>query len=199
LHSGFKTLDDKSWDELFRHSRLRKLENVEVRIPSPEDHLRILCFHFLREGAWRPLWLCDIALGLETRASDFDWDRFFGRQNRHRKWFACALALAHQLLGANMEGVPDKIREERLPSCLLPTVLKEWEVRSMSKRHTTPTSTAWRNPHQALKLNYFRSHWPNAIEATVGVNGPFNEMPRLPFQVGNCALRAFNFLVGFPD
>jgi hypothetical protein len=39
--------------------------------------------------------------------------------------------------------------------------------------------------------------WPNSIEATVGVNGPFNEMPRLPFQVGNCAVRAFNFLVRF--
>jgi hypothetical protein len=55
LHRGFKTLDDRSWDELFAHSRLLKLENFEVRVLSPEDHLRVLCFHFLREGAWRAL------------------------------------------------------------------------------------------------------------------------------------------------
>ena len=197
LHRGFKTLDQKSWNELFSHSQLLKLENVEVRVPSSEDHLRVLCFHFLREGAWRALWLCDIAAGLETRPADFDWDRFSGGLDRRRKWFACTLALAHQLLEADMEGVPDTIRAERLPSWLLPAVLKEWQVRSMSKRHNTPTSSAWRNPHQALKLNYFRSHWPNSIEATVGMNGPFNEMPRLPFQVGNCVVRAFNFLLRF--
>ena len=92
-----------------------------------------------------------------------------------------------------MDGVPEAIRNALLPSWLLPSVLKAWEVRSMSKRHTTPTSTAWRNPHQALKLDYLKSHWPNPIEATIGVNGPFNEIPRLPFQLGNCALRAIEF------
>lgn len=193
LHRGFNTLDDRSWDELFAHSRLLKLENVEVRVPSSEDHLRILCFHFLREGAWRALWLCDIAVEIETRPGDFDWERFSGQSGRRRRWFACAIALADQLLGADMDGVPDEIRAEQLPSWLLPAVLKAWEERSMSKRHNTPTNTAWRNPHQALKLGYFRSHWPNSIEATVGVNGPFNEMPRLPFQLGNCVLRTIEF------
>jgi hypothetical protein len=193
LHRGFKTLDDKSWDELFARSRLLKLGNIEVRVLSPEDHLRVLCFHFLREGAWRPLWLCDLAVGLETRPADFDWRLFSDSNNRRQKWFACAIALAHQLLGANMEGVREAIRKERLPSWLLPSVLKAWEVRSMSKRHKTPTSTAWRNPTQALKLEYLRSHWPNPIEATIGVNGPFNEMSRLPFQLGNCVLRTIEF------
>lgn len=195
LHRGFKTLDDKSWDELWSHSHLVKLGDVDVRVLCPEDHLRVLFFHFLREGAWRPLWLCDIAAAIETRPADFDWNRFSNSNDRRQKWFACAIALSHQLLGANMDGVPEAIRNARLPSWLVPSVLKAWEVRLMSKRHTTPTSTAWRNPHQAFELDYLRSHWPNPIEATIGVNGPFNEMPRLPFQVGNCAARAFNFFV----
>jgi hypothetical protein len=198
LHRGFKTLDDKSWDELWSRSYLVKLGDLEVRVLCPEDHLRVLCFHFLREGAWRPLWLCDIAVGLEMRPADFDWGLFSGSNDRRQKWFACAITLAHQLLGANMDGVPEAIRNASLPSWLLPSVLKAWEVRAMSKRHRTPTSTAWRNPNQAFRLEYLRSHWPNPIEATIGVNGPFNEMPRLPFQVGNCAVRAFNFLVRLP-
>src|SRR6266853_1796751 len=100
LHRGFKTLDHKSWDELYSRSKLMKLGDVEVRVLSPEDHLRVLCFHFLREGAWRPLWLCDIAVALETRPPDFDWDVFSGKENRRRKWFACVIALVDLLLGA---------------------------------------------------------------------------------------------------
>jgi hypothetical protein len=194
LHRGFKTLDHKSWDELYSRSHLRKLGKVEVRVLCPEDHLRVLCFHFLREGAWRPLWLCDIAVSIETRAADFDWDLFTGKQDRRRKWFASAISLAEQLLGASMDGVPDTIQDVRIPSWFLPSVLKEWDVRSMSRRHTTPMSSAWRSPIQTLSFKSLRSHWPNPIEATIGVNGPFNEVSRLPFQLGNCALRTIEFL-----
>jgi hypothetical protein len=35
--------------------------------------------------------------------------------------------------------------------------------------------------------------WPNPVEATVGVGGPFNGVPRLPFQVADCVLRAAQF------
>src|SRR6266404_2504311 len=110
LHRSFKTLDHKSWDELYSRSRLVKLGEVAVRVLCPEDHLRVLCFHFLREGAWRPLWLCDIAVTLETRPPDFDWDLFSDHENRRRKWFACAIALVDLLLGASMDGVPETLR-----------------------------------------------------------------------------------------
>jgi len=193
LHLGFKTLDHKSWDELYSRSQLLKLGEVEVRVLCPEDHLRVLCFHFLREGAWRPLWLCDIAVAVEMRPPDFDWDLFTDKQDRRRKWFACSLALAGKLLGASMDGVPETLHAQQLPSWFLPSVLREWEVRSMSHRHTAPMSAAWRAPAQTLKLKSLSSHWPNSIEATIGVSGPFNEMPRLPFQIGNCAVRTIEF------
>jgi hypothetical protein len=194
LHRGFKTLDNHPWGELYARSRLEHLGAVEVRVLGPEDHLRVLCFHFLREGAWRPLWLCDVAVALETRPPDFDWALFIGGEDRRRKWFACVIALAGQLLGASMDGIPPDLRTSRMPSWLLPSVLREWRVRSMSRRHTTPMSATWRTPLHALKAESLRAHWPNPIEATVGVNGPFNEIPRLPFQLGNCAVRTIEFL-----
>jgi hypothetical protein len=193
LHRSFKTLDHKSWDELYSRSRLVRLGDVAVRVLCPEDHLRVLCFHFLREGAWRPLWLCDIAVALETRPPDFDWDRFSDQEDRRRKWFACAIDLVDLLLGASMDGVPETLRAKRLPSWFLPSVLKEWEVRSMVHRHATPMGALWGAPAQALKFKSLSSHWPNPIEATIGVSGPFNEMPRLPFQLGNCAVRTVKF------
>lgn len=194
LHQGFKTLDERSWAELRSRSLLATCVDVELRVLSPEDHLRVLCFHFLREGAWRPLWLCDIALAIETRGADFDWELFSGRNDRRRKWFACAIALADQLLGASMAGVPEELRAVRLPNWVLPSVLKEWVAQSMSHRHTTPMSGVWRTPAQTLKWQSLRSHWPNPIEATIGMNCSFNEMPRLPVQIGNCAVRTIRLL-----
>jgi hypothetical protein len=192
LHRGFKTLCDYSWEDLYSRSQLLRLDDVEIRVLCPEDHLRILCFHFLREGAWRPLWLCDIAIALETRPSDFDWDLFLGRNERRRRWFACAIITAHQLLDANIEGVPKLVHENKMPSWFLGTVLKEWEVRSMQHRHAAPMGLARRAPR--LTLRNLRHHWPNPIEATVSMNGSFNERPRLPFQLGNCARRTIDFL-----
>src|SRR5712691_6915261 len=199
LHRGFAKLDTRSWDELYARSQALKIDDVEVRVLGPEDHLRALCFHFLREGAWRALWLCDIAIAVESRPADFDWDLFMGRDAKRREWFACSIALAHRLLEADLDGVPEAIAGKHLPGWLVPAVLKAWEVRAMLHRHSTPMMNLWRNPAYALRPTNLRTHWPNAIEGTIGVSGPFNEMPRLPFQLGNCAVRALDFLRHLPS
>jgi hypothetical protein len=36
------------------------------------------------------------------------------------------------------------------------------------------------------------------IEATIGVRGRFTEVPRLPFQIGNCLVRAAKFMARLP-
>ncbi len=198
LHRGFAKLDTRSWDELHAHSQVLKINDVEVRVLGPEDHLRALCFHFLREGAWRALWLCDIAVAVEGRPANFDWDLFLGRDAKRREWFACSIVLAHRLLDADLDGVPDAIAGKRSPGWLAPAVLKAWEVRAMLHRHSTPMKNVWRHPAYALRPRNLRTHWPNAIEGTIGVNGPFNEMPRLPFQLGNCVVRALDYLRHLP-
>src|SRR5438132_7738023 len=97
LHRGFGRLDRHSWDELKTRSLRLSINGADVRMLCPEDHLRILCFHFLREGAWRPLWLCDIAVALESRARDFDWELCLGKDRKRWRWFACVIALTHLL------------------------------------------------------------------------------------------------------
>jgi hypothetical protein len=198
LHRGFAKLDTRSWDELYPRSQMLKIGDVGVRVLGPEDHLRAVCFHFLREGAWRALWLCDIAIAVESRPADFDWELLMGRDAKRREWFACSIALARRLLEADLHGVPEAIAGKRLPGWLVPAVLKAWEVRAMLRRHSTPMTNLWRHPAYALRPRNLRTHWPNAIEGTIGVNGPFNEMPRLPFQLGNCAVRALDYLRHLP-
>jgi len=193
LHSGSASLDYLSFEEVYARSRLVEMGDVSVRVASDEDHLRILCLHLLRHGAWRPLWLCDIAAALESRAADFDWGRCLAAEGRRPDLVVCAIGLAHQLLGAKADDTPLAGRAGRLPRWLLPTVLKQW---SAHYKFRNPVGSYLRQPSGLLKE--LRRHWPNPIEATANLNGPFNELPRFPFQLGDALLRSANFLKQIP-
>jgi hypothetical protein len=47
--------------------------------------------------------------------------------------------------------------------------------------------------HPAAFLRGLLLRWPNPVEASVGVGAPFNRLPRLPFQIGDCLLRTAQF------
>jgi hypothetical protein len=189
LHKGFGKFYDRRTNDIFAHSRLVKLDDMDIRVLSPEDDLRFLCLHLLRHGAVQPLWLCDIALLLETRSNEFDWDRCLSGSRRDADWVACAIGLAHQLLGVEVEGTPVACRAQNLPTWLLPAVLQSWGM----PLQTLPQIMALLRQPASLLRNLpqeMRRHWPNAIEATMTLKGPFNQLPRLPFQVGHVISRS---------
>lgn len=192
LHKGFSRLGNTSWKELFTRTRNVPFRETSVRVLSEEDHLRLLCFHFLREGAWRPLWLCDVAVAVETRHEHFDWQKCLGESEKEREWVALTIALARELLGAKTEAAPPEASQQAMPKWVVPSVLKEWRTRSMQQRHRAPLSSAWRHPMRSLRT--LRHHWPTPVEATIDLNGPFNEFPRLPLQLGNCVARTARFI-----
>lgn len=200
LHRGFAGLDKRGWDELYAHSFLVRLGGVDVRVLSAEDHLRILCLHLLRHGAWRPLWLCDIAVALELRSPAFNWDHCLGGNRQRGDWVACVIGLAHQLFGVSVEDTPVAKRAQRLPRWLLPEVLEQWGAPyptcQTPMKYQSAMATYLRHP--AGVLRDLRNRWPNPIEATISVSGPFNGLPRLPFQLGGCFLRAATFLARLP-
>jgi len=196
LHDQFDSSDALSIGELFERSQLVSLADGKVRVPSEEDHLRILCLHFLRHGAWRPLWLCDIAVAVETRAPDFDWDICLGKDSRRADWIACSIGLAQRLLGAEIHDTPVADRAKTLPAWLISNVLKQWETPYSTSQapvtHAAPMSKYLRDPRGLLAD--LRRRWPNPIEATVYTGGPFNNLPRWPFQFGECVGRTAKFL-----
>ncbi len=196
LHRGAAELDDRGFDDLYARSRLAGLGDAEVRIFGPEDHLRLLCLHMFRHGAWRPLWLVDVAVALESRPADFDWDYFLSGDQRRSDWTACAIGLAHQLLGAEVSGTPIVERARNLPRWLVPAVLGQWGRGQVPHGTRRPMSSYLRDP--AGVLDALRVRWPNAIEATVGVHGAFNDLPRLPFQLGECLRRTGGFVAQLP-
>lgn len=83
LHAGYAKVYDRTWAELLVRSQEVDLDGTAVRLLCDEDHLRLLCLHMLAHGAWRPLWLCDIAVAIESRPNGFDWERFRWGKNRY--------------------------------------------------------------------------------------------------------------------
>jgi hypothetical protein len=189
LHFGFGKFYDRRTDAIFARSRLVKLDDIEVRVLCDEDNLRYLCMHLLRHGAVRPLWLCDIAVALESWTNEFDWDRCLAGSRREADWVACAIGLASLLLGVDIEGTPIAHQAMRLPSWLVKAVLRDWGTPVRSPRQLyamlrQPLRLLAELPEELL------SHWPNPIEATMTLRGPLNWVPRLPFQIGHVVSRS---------
>lgn len=191
LHRGVAELRDRSFDELHAHSEVVRVGNADVRVFGAEDHLRLLSLHMLREGVLRPLWLCDIAVALNSLPLNFDWNYFLSGNERRTDWVICAIGLAHHILGADVDGLPVADRARRLPSWMVPVVLQQWGTGRITNGRRRPMAGYLRHP--AGLVDAIRLRWPNPIEATVNVNGPLNEWPRLPFQLYDCMLRTTGF------
>ena len=198
LHSGLLELKDRSIDELFSRSDVVSLREIQIRVLSLEDTLALLTIHLLKHGAWRPLWLCDIAAIVESLPNGFDWKICLGSDRRRRSWISASIALAHQLLAANIDKVPPEARAKHVPEWLRQSVLKQWgnlfpgdhlPVQPRPLMTNVPNS-----PREILKE--IRERWPDSITATFNMRGRINDFPRLPYQVGEFTARAGRYLIG---
>jgi len=191
LHKHFHELKSRSIDEIFDRSSLICLGQEEVRILCPEDHLALLCIHFLKHGAWRPLWLCDIGVAIESLPPGFDWSICLGRNQTRASWIKCAIGLAGRLLEAKIDNLPIALDEMEPPAWLVENVLQQWvspfPFNQAPMSHPLPMVKLLRHPTELV--DGLRKRWPNAIIATVSVDGRFNNFPRLPYQMANCIFR----------
>lgn len=184
---------DRTWDELMARSHPEPVGDTNVQALCAEDHLYLLSVHMLAHGAWRPLWLCDVAAALESIPTDFDWD-YCLRGGKHRpNWLAAAIGLATGVLGASAEGLPTSISNVRLPGWLAPSVLKSWGA-GTPYLHTSPVGLTARRP--TALWNALRIRWPNPIQVTIDWNRGFDRTPRLPVQLAECLVRSGRFLLG---
>jgi len=168
------------------------LSDVDVPVLAAEDELALLSVHLLSHGAWRPLWLCDVAAAVERLPAQFDWERCLGRSRRLATWVAATLTLAERLLGARINCPPQA--RPRTPRWLEPAVLKQWG----SARPDYPPDliglppSAYLRPAQTLRV--LRAHWVNPISATMLPGAPINSLPRLPYQLRFVVWKASRFV-----
>ena len=187
LHSSLERFGLPSLEAVFARSQVIKFGETSIRVLAAEDHFRLVAIHSLSHGAWRPVWLCDIAAMLEDLPQHFDWDRCLGNEPRVARWISSVIELAHRLLGARLERVPSRGRIQRLPKWFTRTVLNEWETPVAERYRGAPLAYAlahsqrWLDPRKLLVD--LKTRWPNGVQATIETDGPFNESARLPYQV----------------
>jgi len=195
-HQHFSEIGNRTVEELFLRSKVQRLGQEEVRVLGDEDHLALLCIHLLKHGAWRPLWLCDVAAAMESSAPTFDWDLCLGSDPTRANWIRSACGLAHRLLGASTDRLPLNMRTLPVPEWLVETVLQQWSNPFASYQapmnHPVPMADIWRR--RSGLIDGLRQRWPNPIMATISVHGRLNHLPRLPYQLANCIARALRFL-----
>jgi Uncharacterised nucleotidyltransferase len=200
LHKHFSEVNDRSVDELFSRATSVPLGQEHVRILSVEDHLALLSIHLLKHGAWRPVWLCDIGAAVESVPPNFSWDICLGHNSTRAGWIICAIGLAERILHADISALPIASRAKETPAWLFDSVLTQWSnpfaINQPPMNHSAPLASYLKHPLGIFRA--LRERWPNPILATVSVNGNFNDLPRLPYQVGNWALRASQFLIELP-
>jgi hypothetical protein len=188
----------RPWDDLLARSRWLRIGDTDVRVLSPEDHLAFLSLHLLWHGGWRPLWLCDVAAALEARPSTFDWEICLGDDERIRDWIACAIGLAHQVLGAEIGDAPVADRANNLPSWLVPALLRQWETPCYADHPLGEESILVGLVRPWRVLGIVRERWWDPIQVTVWADAAFDERSRVPLQLRNLAWQAVRLAKQLP-
>ncbi len=193
LHDGFRELPDDFESLLMRSERV-DLGDTSFHVLSPEDHLRLLVIHMLSHGAWRPLWLCDVALFLESVANvpAFDWKRCLTEDAWTSEWVVAGIALAHRVLGARLPDPVMEVTREALPEWLTDALFEQW---GRSDDHYMRGPTAAELLKEGKMRQLVHSRWPEPIEATIRRHGRMNAMPRLPFQIAEAVSRAAKLIL----
>jgi Uncharacterised nucleotidyltransferase len=196
LHKEFSELQGRSVNELFERSRLVNLDGQKIRVLGAEDHLALLGIHLLKHGGWRPIWLCDIAVAIENGTGDFNWSVFLGSSRKRGNWLSVSIALAEQLLGATMNGLPDSIRI-KLPAWVGKSVISQWShlfpADHLPVQAPPLMAESLRSPRTIV--NAMSQRWPDPITATFNLNGTFGEFPRFGYQLGEFISRAGRFVI----
>jgi len=174
-------LPDRSTEALLASSEDVRVSGGTTRVLGAADHLRLVCLHQLHHGSWRPLWLCDVAVLVESLPATFDWqDCLVGSRHLGDGVLAC-VDLARRWLGARPAVAPP---EFELPSWFERAVAHAWE------RGYRPTPERLEGISLGRLPAALRARWPDPLSSTLHLDAPFHGLPRLPIQVAELVRRS---------
>jgi Uncharacterised nucleotidyltransferase len=193
-HDQFRRFETRSFAEFYDSCDTVRLGLTPIKVLQREDQTRTLCLHFLKHGGWRPIWLCDIAVLLESSTAAFDWELCLGSDAKRARWIGCTIALARDLLDARIPPGAPRCVTARPPGWFTRTILREWSNPSVPNA----TSFAFLIPELKSRpwtlKSTMRDRWRNPIQATVDCNRAFDALPRWPYQLWDGISRAHRLL-----
>ncbi len=186
LHRGVRHLDTVPFNILYANSQIVSCGKKSVRVLRREDHLRILCVHWLIDGGAKKDKLWDIYHAVKNRPVDFDWEACLDVvSTTRRRWIICTIFLAHKYLALDLTDTPLISEKIVVPRWLTVTLEKEWR----SGNNLFPMHFLLNDP-KALWRQIRKRFPPNPIQATVETEGEFDERTRILYQIGNICQRA---------
>jgi hypothetical protein len=181
FHRGARHLDSLGFEELYARSVVKTCGAGEVRVPCDEDHLRIISVHWLNDGGADREKLWDIYHAVNNRRADFDWSKCLDVvPPKRRFWVVCAIGIAHRYLHLDLSGIDFQDEFAKIPGWVYRTVEREWA----SDVRLVPLHQQLGNRNELWKQIKKRIP-PNAIQATIEVNGAIDRTPRLIYQIAD--------------
>ena len=184
-HREFRHLDTLPWEIAITRSKVINVEGGSIRMLCPEDHLRVLCVHWLNDGGAYKDRLWDIYYAVANRPPDFDWELCLGSVSEtRRRWIVTAIAIARKYLSLDVGDLPAGVSGAAIPSWMVRCLEKEWRT----DRRLIPLEACLHDP-KLLAQQILKRTPPNPIEATIEVEGEFDDGWRLPYQIGSIRKR----------
>lgn len=177
-HLGARHLDERSFEDLLGNTTQRAIGQTPIRVLSAEDHLRILCVHWLNDGGADRERLWDLYWAITRRPHDFDWHRLLESKNpSRRRWIVCALGAACRFLNLKLENSPISTEVEQLPKWFVKVIQAEWEsgIRLQPLSHV-------KNNRKAFWQQIKKRVPPNPIQATIEMGGDLDGNRRFWYQ-----------------
>ena len=180
LHREMKNLDSVPWKDLYQNSITFEVNGTSIRTLRPEDHLRVVCAHWLNDSGTNRERLWDVYYAVDRRPADFDWDRCLKLVDQKRqRWVTCSIGIASKYLGLNIDDLWFASEARNLPTWLIRALEKEWEsgvqLQSIDTIH---------DPVMLLKQIKKRIP-PNPVQATIEMGGSLDAKMRIHYQIGS--------------
>ena len=185
LHKELRDLDTVPWQTVFARTRLIKIEETDIRVLCPEDHLRVLCSHWLMDGGEFKHRLWDIYYLIDATRETFDWEICLGDISANRReWIECVVGLTHKYFDLNIDDLPFAERVRDLPKWLTDAVETEWN----SGVPQRPIMTTLNDREEFVK-QFKKRIKPNPLRAVVDMDGSFYKPKLFRYRIGSFVKR----------
>ena len=167
LHRGLRHLDTLNWETLFLNSEITDIGAAKVRVLCLEDHLRVLCVHWLNDGGADRTRLWDIYFSLLKKGDEFNWERFYDVVSpKRRKWLLTVILLVRDYFGLELTNVPFETEENQLPGWVKTEIENDWR----NDTRLMPLQDVLHNRKELIKQIKKRVP-PNNLQATIETDG----------------------------